>query len=90
MNEILPPNATLVSQTITQLCLSVKSKILITRREDGALDIQNGNFREMHYGHVARKPKHMGVVSVQNVTIWPIGTSLANFRPAKVSVSQSE
>jgi hypothetical protein len=44
-------------------------KILITRREDGALDIQNGNFREKHYGQVARKPKHVGVVSVQTVTI---------------------
>jgi hypothetical protein len=32
-------------------------KILITLREDGALDVQNGNFREMHYGHFARKPK---------------------------------
>jgi hypothetical protein len=39
----------------------------------GALDIQNGNFRELHYGHFARKPKHVGVDSVQNVTIWPIG-----------------
>jgi hypothetical protein len=25
----------------------------------------------MHYGHFARKPKHVGVVSVQYITIWP-------------------
>jgi hypothetical protein len=42
-------------------------KILITRREDVALDIQNGNSREMHYGHFARKPKHVGMVSVQYI-----------------------
>jgi hypothetical protein len=46
-------------------------KIFITRWEDGTLDIQNGNFRDMHYGHFARKLKHVGVVSVQYVTIWP-------------------
>jgi hypothetical protein len=46
-----------------------RAKILITRSEDGTLDTQNGNFRQMHYGHFARKPKHLGVVSVQNVTI---------------------
>jgi hypothetical protein len=38
-------------------------KIFITRKEDGTLDIQNGNFRDMHYGHFARKPKHVGAVA---------------------------
>jgi hypothetical protein len=38
-------------------------KIFISRREDGTLDIQNGNFCDMHYGHFARKPKHVGAVA---------------------------
>jgi hypothetical protein len=25
----------------------------------------------VHYGHFARKPKHVGVVSVLYVTVWP-------------------
>jgi hypothetical protein len=41
-------------------------------------------------GILRENQKHVGVVSVQNVTIWPIGTSLANFRPAKVGVSQRD
>jgi hypothetical protein len=29
----------------------------------GHSHIQNGNFRDMHYGHFARKPKHVGAVA---------------------------
>jgi hypothetical protein len=47
--------------------LPAKPKILITRREDAALDFQSGNIREMHCGHFARKPTHVGVVPVKYI-----------------------